>query len=158
LTTAEEIVARASIIPPWHLSAFAAARLLRDLAALEAAGASDERERWAGKARRSARFALRIAARVAVQRGEIYRLIARLHRLLGSERLAVRWLGRALAECERLGARPELARAHLDAAAWGLDLGDGLGRDAHLARAHELFEALGLPWDTAEVETKRRAA
>jgi len=93
-----------------------------------------------------------------LQRGEVLRLTAQLHWLLGDTRRAARWLSEAIATCERLGALPELARAHRDAAGWGIDLGDGRSRDAHLARARELFEVLGLPWaDEGEVGSRRAA-
>jgi tetratricopeptide (TPR) repeat protein len=144
LSAAEQVVRAAPIIPPWHLSAYACARLHHDLALLETDASA------APAAKRSARAARGVAGRVAVQRGEILRLTAHLHRLLGDDRHAARALSAAIAECERLGALPELARAHRDAADWGLDLGDGRDRAAHLARARELHDALGLAWDVVE--------
>ncbi|MGH7786006.1 MAG: ATP-binding protein [Candidatus Binatia bacterium] len=158
LAAAERIVQAAPIIPPWHLSAYAVGRLHHDLAALGAAGEA-ERQSARQAAQHSARAAGRIAQRVAVQRGEIYRLTAHLHWLLGDPQRAARSLSAAIAECERLGARPELARAHVDASTWGVDLGDGRSLAAHLARARELFDACGLASDrTAVSTTARRAA
>lgn len=149
LATAAQVVQAAPIIPPWHLSAYAVGRLRHDLAALETAGAGSASAR---AARQSARAARRVAARVAVQRAEISRLVARLHRLLGDDRRAVQWLRAAIDAGERLGALPELARAHADAVRWGLDLADG--RD-HAARAAELSAACGL---TPPSAAARRAA
>ncbi|MDX2166951.1 MAG: hypothetical protein SF182_07810, partial [Deltaproteobacteria bacterium] len=153
LRGAEEVIEHAPIIPPWHLSGYAVGRLLHDLAVLEAAPGPDAAER----ARRSARAAQRLAAKVAVQRGEIERLGANLHWLLGETRDAGRTLARAIATCERLGAAPELARAHLDAATWGIDLGDGRGAADHLARARQLYDTLGLPWGQTETAARRAA-
>jgi len=155
LVAAERIVRRAPIVPPWHLSAYAVGRLQVDLDALAAADATTRAAAGAA-AHRSVAAARRVAARVAVQRGEILRLAARLPWLLGERAQAARALAAAIAACEQLGARPELARAHVDAATWGLDLGDGRDRDAHLARAGELFDALGMA--TAVPTAARRAA
>jgi len=151
LQTAGEVVKQAPIVPPWHLSGYAVGRLLRDLAALDADAEAAQR------ARQSAREARRIAAKVAVQRGEVERLVAHLHWRLGETADAARTLAGAIATCERLGARPELARAHLDVANWGLDLGDGRTSADHLARARELFEALGLPWGQLDSLVRRAA-
>lgn len=142
LAAAERIVEAAPIIPPWHLSAYVVGRLLYDLAEIETS--SGARDTLLAKAQSSARAACRVAGRVAVQRGEIYRLTAHVHRACGKPDVAARWLAKAIAECQGLGARPELARAHADAAQFGLDLGDGRSRDAHLSRALELSEELGL--------------
>jgi tetratricopeptide (TPR) repeat protein len=152
LAVAESIVRAAPIIPPWHVSAVVVGRLLYDLAEIETSSAA--RDTLLAQAQRSARAACRVAGRVAVQRGEIYRLTAHVHRASGKPELAARWLAKAIAECERLGARPELARAHADAAQFGLDLGDGRSGEMHLSRALELSEELGL----AEGKTRTRRA
>lgn len=143
LADAEEVIAAAPVLPPWHGSAWAAARLLYDLEIGDLA-----------RAQRSARAARRMSARCAVQRGEILRLHARLHVLRGDHRRAAAAAVRALTECERLGALPELARLHADLAAW--DLGIVAGRDAaaHAERAAELFAVIGLTATAAQ----RRAA
>lgn len=156
LAAAERVIAASPVVPPWHLSAYAVARLTHDLAALEAAGEAEDRSSLERRARSSASAAYRISSRVAVQRGEIFRLTAQLHHLLADEHGAAGWLAKAIAECERLGARPELARAHLDAATWGLDLGDDRTPEAHVARARELFESIGL--SPATPLAARRAA
>ena len=148
LASAARVVEASPIVPPWHMSAYAVGRLRHDLAALALAGDA-ERAAAASAARRSARAARRVAARVAVQRAEITRLVARLHWLLGDVHRAARWLGDAIAVAEHLGAIPQLARAHDDAASWELDLADGRDRDAHAARAAELFAACGLAAPTA---------
>ncbi len=143
LASAEEIVGAAPVVPSWHHSACAVARLLHDIEALRRSS-EGERGGAAKAAHESARRARRLTGRVAVQRGEVLRLTAGLHYLLGDADSAKRWAGKTIAECERLGALPELARTHADVAAWQLDLGDGRDSAAHLARAEELFESLGL--------------
>jgi len=151
------VVDRAAIIPPWHLSAYAVGRLHHALAVLETAPAG-ERSAHAAAARRAVTAAQRVAARCAVQRGETHRLVARFHWLRGDAHRAARWLRSAIETCVRLGARPELARAHLDASVWGLALGDGLDPAAHRARAEALFAAIGLSAETTVSAGARRAA
>jgi len=166
LGRAEQIVKRSSIIPPWHLSAYAVSRLLYDVAALASGRPAQQRSAGralARRARRSAAFARRVAARVAVQRGEVYRLTARMHWLLGNAKRARRWWLRSIAECEQLGAKPELARTYADI---GLSLmaesreRDLAGVDAreYVARAQRLFVDLGLAWDMTQVEAQSRRA
>ncbi len=152
LADAEGVIDVAPVVPPWHLSAYQVARLWRDL---EELGGSPQDAALAKRARDGARSALRVARGVAVQRGEIFRLRARLAHLRGDGDGAVRWARDTIAECEKLGALPELARMHADLADWGLDLGDGRDGAAHRARADELFALLGL--ETAE-RIARRAA
>ncbi len=157
LIAAEEIVDAAPVIPPWHHSACVVARLRHDLEVLSGAPEGD-REKAAKAAESSARQASRLSGRVAVQRGEVLRLTARLHYLLGDADSAKRWAGKAIAECERLGALPELARTHADVAAWQIDLGDGRDSAAHLARAEEIFVSLGLSVGAGAHRKTRRAA
>jgi len=157
LAAAERIVANAPVIPPWHLSAYAVGRLHHDIAALVAAPES-ERDALGVRARRSARAAGSVAARCAVQRGEIFRLTALLHNALNDARSAATWATKAIAECERLGALPELARTHADVAAWNIDIGDGRDSAAHRARATELFTTLGLTDPRHDKASSRRAA
>jgi hypothetical protein len=146
------------------------ARLLADVDRLELALAGAplaEARRTAPAARqaarRSARFAFGIGRRVAVQRAEIDRLTARLHWLLGRPRAARQWWLRSVAEAERLGARPELARACADIGLRLLadsqaQLG-GVDRATWLERSRRIFSELSLPWEAAEAEAQiRRAA
>lgn len=154
LAAAEQVVAAAPVIPPWHMSGLVVGRLHLDLAELEAASGAAE-STAVGRARRDLRLALRIAGRCAAQRGEVYRLAALVYRAVGDESRAVSWWQRATIECERLGALPELARTHADIAAAGADIGDGRDAAAHRARAAELFAALGL--DGAETAARRAA-
>jgi class 3 adenylate cyclase/tetratricopeptide (TPR) repeat protein len=159
LAAAEKITTRSREVPPWHLSAYAAARLRCDLAALDEARHFMPLRQ---QARRSMRYALRIAASVAVQRTEIEQLAGRVLWSLGRRRSAFKQWQRAIATGERLGARPELARTWA-AIARALDAGTGLtfdGVDAAqcLERARELFAGAGLAWDLEQEPAAVRAA
>jgi class 3 adenylate cyclase/tetratricopeptide (TPR) repeat protein len=150
LAAAARITSRSIEVPPWHLSAYAAARLRHQVAVLEeAVAAGGGRAALLGwRARASIRYALRVAARVSIQRTEIHQLTGRIWWLLGRRRRALRSWERAIATGARMGARPELARTWAVA---GDSLADGgarlLGLDgaACRARAVEMFGDLGLP-------------
>jgi hypothetical protein len=89
---------------PYHASFFHTAKYLFDVATLE--GSTAPRSNL----RRSRSRALGAVAKVASRRPQVYRLAGREAWLRGGESAAARWWARALAEAERLGARPELAR------------------------------------------------
>jgi hypothetical protein len=148
LAAAERITSRSIEIPPWHLSAYAAARLRHQVALLEdatAGGGSTAAGAW--HARRSIRYALRVAAKVSIQRTEIHQLAGRIWWLLGRRARALRSWERALTAGGQMGALPEVARTWAVA---GECLADGgvrlLGLDgaACIARSLEMFHALGL--------------
>jgi class 3 adenylate cyclase len=136
LARGEEIVARAGPLTPWHLSDLRLARLLYDLALVEDGARGHMRQ-----ARRSARRALGVARKVAKKRVEIYCAVGRLAWLRGRRARALGWWRRGLAEGERQGALPELARTHIELAHRLGGDGDGA---AHLRRGRELLAQVGL--------------
>jgi class 3 adenylate cyclase/tetratricopeptide (TPR) repeat protein len=148
LAAAERITSRSIEVPPWHLSAYAAARLRHQVVLLEeavAAGRSTALLGW--NARASIRYGLRIARKVSIQRTEIHQLAGRIWWLLGRRAPALLAWQRALATGEQMGALPELARTW---AVVGDSLADGGARlrgldgAACLARSLEMFRSLGL--------------
>jgi class 3 adenylate cyclase/tetratricopeptide (TPR) repeat protein len=168
LAKTEALIGHAGRIPPWHLSEYVLGRLLYELTALEGATANGRAGSHRSMQRRAKRFsgeALAIAAKVAKPRTEAFRLTGRLYWLMGRHHEALRWWQRSIDAGTRLGARPELARTHLEIAErlsvpGGTDheLG-GLDARGHLQRARDLFSAMGLAWDLERVGTlERRAA
>ena len=169
LAKAEVLIAEAGTIPPFHRSAALMARFLADVTALEDAQVAGDvaavRE-LRTCAVRSQRAALRIAAKVARERTEVYRLTGRLAWLLGKHERALTWWRKSLRVGEALGARPELGRTYLEIGRRLATPGPGprrlddLDAEAALARARELFTVLGLGWDLdrlIEVESPGRA-
>jgi class 3 adenylate cyclase len=158
LAEAERVVAAASVVPPWHLSAYAAARLLHDVEALAGgAGGFAARRALARRARKSRRYALRIASKVATQRVETYRLAGTLAWLLGRVDEASRWWTQSLAEGERLAAAPERARTwaeigrRLTAPGSRRRTLDGQDGATYVAQAQSAFARLGLEEDLARM-------
>jgi len=161
LAAAGRIADRSREIPPWHLSAYAAARLRLDLAMLDGAG-HGEPSTIRRRARRSIRYGLGIVRKVAIQRTEIHQLCGRIYWRLGHTRRAVRAWEASLAVGEQMQTRPELARSYAVIAQSLAERNDslrvgGLDGPGCLARAREEFAALGLTWDLTQLEELRRA-
>ena len=164
LAEAERITSRSVEVPPWQLSAYAAARLRQHVMLLEDAVASGVSTRLHGwRARGLVRYALRIAAKVSIQRTDIHQLVGRVWWLLGRRRRALGAWEQAIAAGTSMGALPELARTWA-VAGESLDDGDtslvGLDGAACRARALEMFRALGLEQDAdlARRRTSRSTA
>jgi hypothetical protein len=94
----------------YHLSPLKLARLALDLERLERSSASESAVALR-RVRNSRREALSMAAKIARDRPECYRLCARLERQRGRHAAARRWSELAIREAESLGANPDLARA-----------------------------------------------
>jgi class 3 adenylate cyclase/tetratricopeptide (TPR) repeat protein len=139
-----------SQVPPYQRSFVLRAQAALDVARLEEAladrGAGSVRARRR-RARRTLRSARGVANLCALRRVEIWRLWGTLAWLEGSPKRAMHRWREALAEAERLGARPEAARTHLEIAR---RLGPGgasvAGRDpeGHRQLALAGFRTLGL--------------
>ena len=157
ITRAGELLARAGRQPPFHESRYANARLLVDVARIDANG---ERA-LAPRARAGRKVALRLATKVAARRPEAWRLAGTLDWLIGRRRQAARWWEKSEAEAARLGMHPERGRTFLEAARrLGADsvretVG---GRDANACReaARQIFVSHGLDGDLAVLETLAR--
>jgi class 3 adenylate cyclase/tetratricopeptide (TPR) repeat protein len=155
LAAAEEILDRSEVVPPWHASAYALARLQYDVQAVSTHGLSGERD-VLPRARKSARKALRLTRTVASQRTEALRLAGTLSWLAGRRRQARRLWTESIRFAEAIGARPELARTWLEVST---RLGSG-GKLAGVAaseyrrRAVEAFGELDLRWDLGGVDSR----
>ena len=139
---------------PYHASFFHTARYLFDVTTLE--GASAPR----GNLRGSRSRALGAVAKVASRRPQVYRLAGREAWLRGGAAAAARWWARALAEAERLGARPELARTLHEIAIRLPDQQrgpDGRTGGECFAAATVLYRQLHLDGDLARLERREPA-
>src|SRR5439155_3449795 len=135
------------------VSFFLTARLLHDVDVLEASlegGRRPAARTLARQAWRSVRAAVNIAAKVARERVEVYRLAGRLCWLLGRHERALAWWRRSIAAGSALGARPELMRTYAEV---GLRLSaegasrrtlDGVGAGEYLDMARTQCDELEL--------------
>jgi hypothetical protein len=147
---------------PYHLSGFAYARLLHDVARLEAgiAGGVDarERDRLARAARESGKAALRLAARVAFRRPAVMRLEGRRAWLVGRRSEALAWWRRSLGAADGLGMRSERARAcaEIGLRLAGTDLAvDGRRAAEWLDESRRAFREASFEADLARLESGR---
>lgn len=154
LARADELRRRLGQVPGYHRSMLVTGRLLFDLRALEECPhGGGARRMLAWRARRSARQAIRLAATVARERVEVYRLAGRLWWRLGKSERAVGWWERSLREGERMAARPELARTYLEVgqrlteAGSGARLVNGKPAATYIDAARRLFVEMNLTWD-----------
>lgn len=148
LAAAAQLARHTREVPPWHLSAYAAARLRADAVALAATGGSGRALRR--RARASARAALRVSHTAAIQRAEILQLAGHVAWLLDRRGEATSYWRRSLAVGHAMRAAPELARTHalIAAVAPGSRVA-GMDADAHRAAAREVFVRLDLAHDLA---------
>jgi len=155
VTAADDLAGRMGRVNVYHLSVHRTSRFLHDVTALAAAtdASLPDRRALAARARQSARLAVRIAARVARERPEVYRLAGQLDWLRGREARALAWWGRSIDAAAQLGARPELGRTYaeagrsLQASRSGTRLG-ALDAPGCLTAARRVFDELGLEGDT----------
>jgi hypothetical protein len=161
LDRADRLLAQTGRVTPFHDADRSTTRLLHTNSVLERALQTGDREgsrRLIRRGRYDARKALSTSARAARVRTETYRLVGTFEWLRGRERRGAAWWLKSIAEGERLGARPELARTHrevarrLAAAPGGVVDVAGGGSDVHLAAAKKLFRELELTAELAELE------
>jgi hypothetical protein len=112
------------------------------------------------RAKASGKKTVRMATKVAKARTEAFKLAGRLRWLLGQQDAAAEWWTRSLAEGERLGTRPEIARTYLEIA---VRLGEpastrrdvnGLDARACRQRARQMFVEMGLTWDLERLDAR----
>jgi hypothetical protein len=156
-----EVIARrlGQQVAPYHVAPHRLSRWL--LAMREPGAAANGRDPRA--LTRLARDALRVAAKIARERPEAMRLMARQQWQRGMKRSALRWWTRALTVAEQLDARPETIRICSEAAErlHGTDGAlvaglDAAGLQARAAAARTELVALGAAGDPA-AETRHTA-
>lgn len=156
LQRAQALSVRLGTVPPFHACASRLSRFLLDVCALEhALGAGDRPQARSlrRRARKSGARARAVAARMAPVRTEAYRLTGCYYWLVGKPRRAARWWQRSIAEGERLGARPELARTYLEvgrrmlATPRTLTSLNELDAGTCIEKARAIFTELDLQWD-----------
>ena len=104
---------------------------------------------------------IRNSRKTAPGRTEAYKLIGTYFWLTGKQRMGLKWWKRSMKEGERLGARPELSRTHMEVGKRLLEPKskykelDGLYAEDYLNKARRMFQDMGLKWDLDELERVR---
>jgi hypothetical protein len=160
LARAHDLMDRAVPIPPYYQTFARTAQLTRDISLLEDAIAQGNGTGAAGlrkRAHRSQRVLLRLVSKVAWERVEAFRLAGHLAWITGDYPRALRWFAKSVAEGEKLGARPELARTYMEIGTRLSARADGPeqlgGRDgaSYLESARQAFATLGLVQESETV-------
>ena len=160
LEEADALLRRMGRATPFHSGWYRTAKLMYDVAELDRAAGSNDRALAATTRIRGAatvKAALRTAAALAMIRTEVYRFAGSYFWLLGKAKRATRWWEESLREGQRLGARPELARTHVEIARRLLRSAEktrevaGKPAAAHLEVARRLFVDLDLDRDLARL-------
>jgi hypothetical protein len=104
-------------------------------------------------ARKSAKDALETAAKCALYRTEIFKLMGRYYWLTGRQKKALAWWGKSIDTGQRLNAAPELARTYMEVGKrmpekkskyrrW-----NGMNAPQLLHRARRLMQDMEMEWD-----------
>ena len=153
LAQGREVASRAGVLAPHHRIRCAMAQASYDLFQLEQALAQADRaavRRLSGCAGKSVRLVVALSAKVAYDRSESARLMARWLWLQGRRNKALQWYQRGLRTAEQLGARVELALGFEEVARRLAEAGggraelNGLSEAQYRELARALLQELGL--------------
>ncbi len=115
------------------------------------------------EAKRSVRFLLKLAKKVAQNRVDSYRLKGVYCWLINKQKKALQWWQKAIVEAEHLGARIELSRTYFEMGKHLLEPGSkykqfrGIKANEYMAKASELFGEMDLQWDLNQLNQWNRS-
>ncbi|MGA2938957.1 MAG: adenylate/guanylate cyclase domain-containing protein [Syntrophobacteraceae bacterium] len=161
LAHARQIMGGQSFWPPWYVTPYLLAQFKFDVYLLRDAVHSKDGsavQKLAKQALKSGKEAVGISAKYAAIRTESYRLMGVYYWLTGKQGKALKWFDKSIKEGERLGARPDLARAYMEIGKRLMEPGskykelNGLSAGEYLKKARAIFEEMDLQWDLEELE------
>jgi len=163
IKTAQRIYSQTDIIP-YHLGDLFAAQTLIDMTLLGQAikegnnGGQSGLDRQAAK---STHKCLKNSKKAACYLIEALRMKGQYYRLTGDDRKAFTRWSKSIAEGERLGARPELARTYFEVGKRLLEPQskykelNGISAKEYFDKAEKLFREMDLQWDLEQLERVR---
>jgi class 3 adenylate cyclase/tetratricopeptide (TPR) repeat protein len=163
LAYAEEYQSEVEAVPYYH-SWFLTGQFIFDLYRLEESKKADDRSAFARNqksALRVGRIAIQKSWKVASNRTETYKLMGNYYWITGKQKKALECWSRSVAEGERIVARLELSRTHMEVGNHLLETRsnynelNGIRAEEYLERARKSFEEMGLQWDLDELEKTR---
>ena len=89
---------------------------------------------------------------------ELFRYMGTYHWIVNKQRKALKYWTKSIAEGERMGARPELARTYFEVGRRLLEKTsghkalNGIKAEDYLQRAKTMFEGMDLKWDLEQLE------
>ena len=150
-----------AIVPPVYSSHYLRGRFSLDIVLLEKALQSNDKSTIAKYKKnlcKSYKNLLKSANKYAPRRTAIYRSIGLYFWLINKQNKAVNWWQKAIAEGERLGARPDLARTYVEIGKRLLDKKsknkqlNGISARDYLKKARGMFQEMDLQWDLNQLD------
>ena len=164
IARAESTISGCGRLPPYCLARYQTGRFINDMNILRKALSSGHPARvreCRRKTRRSGRRAVASARCYAPSRTLILKLTGDYRWLVSQPDKAMKSWHRAIAEGERMGARPDLARTCFEVGRRLRDplspcrKLDGIDAEGYLDKAEGMFAEMGLGWDLAELQQFR---
>ncbi len=147
-------------LAPYILSTFLLSQLIYDLYRLEEMiknGNISESLGCRKRAYKTAREAIKISRKIAVDIPESYKLMGVYYWLTGKQKKALTWFDKSIRVGEQLGALPELARTYLEVGKRLLEKQSkyrqlsNIQAEGYLEKARVLFREMELEWDLEEL-------
>jgi len=157
----KEISKKQAFVPPMVKEPYLWSRFSLDIRLFEESILSNNKSnfsKYRKQACKSGKKLLQNSKKFAVRRTGALRLIGRYDWLIGNQKRAVKFWKRAIAEGERLGARPEIARTYMEIGKRFLEGNsrynkmNGISANEYLEKARSMFQEMDLQWDLDELD------
>jgi hypothetical protein len=157
----EEYYRKIALVPPIYAIQYLFAKLSIDTERIEASLRSSDKSdftQYKHRARQSCKTLIKKAKKYAPLRSAVFRLTGTYFWLINKQNKAVRYWRKAIAEGERVGARPDLARTYMEIGKRFIEDKskykelNGIGVEEYLEKAREMFLAMDQEWDLDALE------
>lgn len=152
------------MVSPFYLAPFLSSQLFVNTQQLKQAMQLENDQdvvQLSKRARVSGKMALKNAPKCAQYRTKTLRLVGDYYWLMDKQEKALKWWDKAIHECERLGARPDLSRTYFEVGKRLLDPENkhtklnGVDANSYLEKAETLFDEMGLVQDMDDLKKLR---
>ena len=164
ISRAEELIAGCGRLPPYCIARYRTGRFINDMSGLRKvmnSGSLVDVRALKKRARQSGGKVLENVRRYVPSGTLTYKLLGDYFWLVEKQGKAIKYWKRAIAEGERMGARPDLSRTYFEVGKRLLDPGsryqklNGIDADGYLEKALTLFAEMGLERDLDDLKRFR---
>ncbi len=164
IARAEGMIAGCGRLPPYCITRYRTGRFINDMSVLKKlidSGSLAGVQTLKKRARQSGREALKSVCKYAPSGPFISKLAGDYYWLVEKQDKAMKYWSRAIAEGERMGARPDLSRTYFEVGTRMLDPGsrhqklNGIAAAGYLEKAEILFTEMGLERDLEDLRQFR---
>jgi hypothetical protein len=161
LIKADEIIKKQRFITPAVAAPYCVAKFSFKIMLLEDAITTNNKSNilnFKKQAHESGKKLLKNSKKSAISSKEAFTLVGRYYWLIGKQNRALKLWKRAIEECVRLGARPDLARTYMEIGKRFLEEKskykelDGISAEVYLEKARTMFQEMDLKWDLNELD------